>query len=61
MINVLDKIKLGMSIGMHGESHNFKNGGQKATKKAALKKKAQPTRAKINKWDYIKLSFFTVK
>ena len=39
MINVLDKIQLGMSIGMHGESHNFKNGGQKATKKAALKKK----------------------
>ena len=50
MINVSDKIKPGMSIGMQGESRNFLNAGQKATKKAALKtKKAQPTRAKINK------------
>lgn len=46
MINVLDKIKLGMSIGMHGESHNFKNGGQKATKKAALKKKSTANKSK---------------
>ena len=48
MINVSDKIKPGMSIGMQGESHNFLNGGQKATKKAALKTKKSTTNKSKN-------------
>ena len=48
MINLSDKIKPGMSIGMQGESHNFLNGGQIASKKAALNTKKSTTNKSIN-------------